>query len=491
MQGHGSVKHLDELIENPGTVGNFSQLVNPATKLWGELDNVYCHVGEQLTGELTVGFGYKARHYFGPELGFGYEIIQKAQQQSNDNDTYLIIKTAFAEASLAGDFRPQASGITAYSPPPLKGDDGNVDASKKPGHRLTEMITILQDTIDNLQTIVPTYDGEYSVEAFHWLHGLTDAASPDMLAEYETNLLNFIQEIRDELKKPDLPFFIGELGMQGISNVTESHMAMRDSQRIVAGSTSGAVFVQTALFVPENNPTEYEAYQRNEHRGSEHYHGRADTVYNIGKSFAAAVLQYQKELSEPAVPSPTAPPAPTPGPTDAYIPILETRGPTVEPQDSSLSSESPPPTPVAVTPLPTIDLRITSPTIESRTPSVDDTNVPTAVPIPGTPKANEGDAVTPPPIPQVASGKPTTHFAPSQHVPPPIVAFAAGLQQKSSARGAGGGVAIAALVIGLLLLGVAGFCFYKTTKLDKAPHMQQPDYPSNMNLRTAGGFSLT
>jgi alpha-galactosidase len=78
---------------------------------------------------------------------------------------------------------------------------------------------ILSETrrvLDDIKKYFPEYDEDrgYEIAGFVWFQGWNDAigaGNPD----YPQQMAHFIRDIRRDLKAPDLPFVIGELGTDG------------------------------------------------------------------------------------------------------------------------------------------------------------------------------------------------------------------------------------------------------------------------------------
>lgn len=66
MEGHGSIEHLRQLIQNPETSSSYSHLIEPDTQEFITIPDVYCRYNiDERKGPLTVGFGFRT-HKFGP-----------------------------------------------------------------------------------------------------------------------------------------------------------------------------------------------------------------------------------------------------------------------------------------------------------------------------------------------------------------------------------------------------------------------------------------
>ncbi len=103
MQGKGKIQHLEELVSDEATAGDYAHLRKGG--VWVELEDVWIKYWEK-RGKLTVGYGSPADR-IGPELGFGHVVGASLKNQ------VLIIKVAWGGQSLGRDFRPPSSGMPA------------------------------------------------------------------------------------------------------------------------------------------------------------------------------------------------------------------------------------------------------------------------------------------------------------------------------------------------------------------------------------------
>jgi len=183
---------------------------------WIVRDDVWMHFERSeinlKTGGLTPGFG-SSDTMVGPEIGFGHAI------GDTEGNQVLLIKTAWGGKSLGNDFLPPSSG--PYPAPEKAGDAGFYYA---------EMLRIVEDATSNLSTYFPDYDGQgHEIAGLCFHQGWNDQyGGLDEL--YETNLVNFINDIRSSNKGlgvPDLPIVIASSGMiEGVSLIKQAQLAM-------------------------------------------------------------------------------------------------------------------------------------------------------------------------------------------------------------------------------------------------------------------------
>jgi hypothetical protein len=196
---------------------------------WVERDDVFIRYGKR-HGKLTTGYGVSDK-FIGVELEFG-NIIGDAY-----DEPVLLIKTSWGGANIAINFRPPSSGspdqwvkkefekakarFEKTKNPKDKKTLEEVQAKygtkygEKYGVNYVRMLGEVDDTLKNLKAYVPGYaDQGYDIEGFVWFQGFNDQFN-DFHEEYETNLSNFIKDVRKEYKSPKLPFIIGQMGHGG------------------------------------------------------------------------------------------------------------------------------------------------------------------------------------------------------------------------------------------------------------------------------------
>lgn len=280
MVGMASEEHLRKLIQ--GTSDGDECSCDYQT-LWNgtdfrERDDVYMHF-ETRQGKLRAAYygATKGRsHYFGPEVGFGWTLGDALQ----NNETILLIKSAFGGRSLAVDFRPPSAGEGNYS---------NVLPSHY-GWEYRQMVTEFNDALQNLSHMYPDYDSEagYTLSGFVWFQGWNDMLNEDTTHEYASNLAHFIRDVRLEFKAPQMPFVIGELGMHGLHPQGRAAKRILDFRQAQQNTTLLPEFQNNTLFV---RTAPYMKFNVTTYNGGYHYNGRADTYYRIGQAMGRGMLQ--------------------------------------------------------------------------------------------------------------------------------------------------------------------------------------------------------
>ena len=255
MEGKAAVSTLDAVINDPKTRDKFKHL-KPDGK-WLVRDDVWVTFLDRkdrgrtmpVHGPLTVGFGSPktARDKdfkkvpvktIGPELGIGLVLGDHYDEQ------VLLIKAAWGGRAVKYSFRPpsampsddeikaQVKAIAEKRAAAIE----RAKAAKAAGKRVkavppertfeahkagygSDYRNVLSETkkvLDNIKTYFSNYDSKqgYEIAGFIWFQGWNDAigaGNPD----YVEQMAHFIRDIRKDLKTPDMPFVIGELGTDG------------------------------------------------------------------------------------------------------------------------------------------------------------------------------------------------------------------------------------------------------------------------------------
>ena len=266
MEGAGAIKgnernggkgSLEYLVKDPATAKQFAHTVDKNGK-WVVRDDVWIwYLGRK--GGLTAGYGAR-KDRIGPEFQFGHVMGDACENQ------VLLIKTAWGGKSLAKDFRPPSSG-------------GEV------GPFYTEMFKHVKDVLTNLKTHFPDYDGKgCEIAGFGWHQGWNDGCSANMVAEYETNMANFIRDVRKVFGAKDLPFVIADSGFGGRNQKVARRLGIRKAQAAVARypEFKGTVFcVETQdYFRPAEESPSRQGY---------HWNSNAETYFLIGNGMGQAM----------------------------------------------------------------------------------------------------------------------------------------------------------------------------------------------------------
>jgi alpha-galactosidase len=224
----------------------------PPTYLWSTRHDVWInYLGKH--GDLTVGYG-SPREGFGPELNFGHVVGNYYDEQ------VLIIKASWGGRALARGFLPPSSMLSdaeyakltaaqndetkawnAAEPAKIEAtnqkiiEQNKTAEKKKPlrkfrprelvtvakykdqfGKDYRNMVNEVHSCLSELGERFPGYRNRgYEIKGFVWFQGWNDQYQ-DRWLSYETNMANFIRDVRKEFKAPDMAFVIGQMGNDGL-----------------------------------------------------------------------------------------------------------------------------------------------------------------------------------------------------------------------------------------------------------------------------------
>ncbi len=236
MEGKAAVSTLDAVINDPKTREQFKHL-KPDGK-WLVRDDVWVTYLDRkqkrgmapVHGPLTVGYGSPklARNEdfkkvpvktIGPELGIGHVLGDHFDEQ------VLLIKACWGGRAVKYSFRPPSAMPTDEQ---IKTEVAEIKA-RKPDVEVTfelrkagygsdyrKVLSETQKVLGDIKKYFPDYDESqgYEIAGIVWFQGWNDgvgAGNPD----YVEQMTHFIRDIRKDLKTPNLPFVIGELGTDG------------------------------------------------------------------------------------------------------------------------------------------------------------------------------------------------------------------------------------------------------------------------------------
>jgi hypothetical protein len=265
-EGRGT---LAQLIEDPRLQPQLKHLRN-SNGSWAVRDDVWCRYkrehGPLLAGPLSIGFSIYGGHHFGPELEFGHVVGDQIESP------VLLIKTAWGGKSLYQDFRPPRSG-------------GSV------GPYYKKMIAEVREALANLKTDFPAYDGSgFELAGFVWYHGWNDGVDPkNAIPQYEQNLVNLIQDVRDEFQVPQLPVVIGELTGPWV----EAPQEWDQLRKAQAAAASRPEFAKTVRFVPTHEFVRKPEDSPNPTHGH-HEFGNAETYFLVGHALGEGMVSLRK-----------------------------------------------------------------------------------------------------------------------------------------------------------------------------------------------------
>ncbi|MEM9545031.1 MAG: sialate O-acetylesterase [Bacteroidota bacterium] len=273
MQGQGTIDDpendpgsLIDVIENDGN-GDWSEIGKVGD--WNVLDGAYLYFEkeeETIKSNITVGQGADA-NLIGPELMFAYQLDEYYE------DPVLIIKTAWGGASLAVDFRPPSAGNAT-------------------GELYDAMIKTVQDVTQNLGSEFPAIGvTNFELSGFAWFQGWNDGELESYLNEYESNLHDLINDIRNDLNAPNLPIVIANSGHGGF--VQSNDLWVQDMQNVVSVAQENVAcndtfyggrvgFVETKQYYKDASESPLDAIH--------HFNNNALTYLNIGKDLGNEMI---------------------------------------------------------------------------------------------------------------------------------------------------------------------------------------------------------
>ncbi|MFN9719515.1 MAG: sialate O-acetylesterase [Planctomycetota bacterium] len=273
-EGRGSLEYL---VRNSSTAEKFGHLKDANNK-WVIRDDVFISYLDR-KGPLTVGFGAK-QDRIGPELGFGCVVGDKI------DDPVVLIKCAWGGKSLAVDFRPPGAGPLPYS----LGEKGDAELEADPdivGHYYRDTLARTRIALQNLHEFIPdARERGYVIAGFGWHQGWNDRIHDRHNAEYESNMVQFIRDIRHDLGVNKLPFVIAETGMTGPDETHPRAISLMKAQAAAASQSEfegNVALVRTREFWrPKDQSPTGQGY---------HWNTNAETYYLIGEAMGHAMLK--------------------------------------------------------------------------------------------------------------------------------------------------------------------------------------------------------
>ena len=316
MEGKGNPLHIDTYRDDPLIAPSYAGLKE--NEGWRVRDDVWITYptkgGGAKHGRLSVGYGTKGVDSIGPEFGFGHAIGNAL------DEPVLLIKIAWGGKSLFRDFRPPSA---APSEADLQAEIDKVvlrnetAKRKKPVPTMAElkesfgayyraMIRHAKEELGAFETRFPELAGyQPEIAGFVWHQGFNDKVRREYretkYEDYTRWLGVFIQDVRNDLGSPNMPFIIGELSTGGIPGRGDFQLAQANVVRL-PGMERNVRFVPTAEYY---DMQAHELYLKNFWKGTDeqkaewekvgndrpyHYLGSGKTYYLKGVAFAEAIL---------------------------------------------------------------------------------------------------------------------------------------------------------------------------------------------------------
>ena len=283
MQGYGKIYEGSNGDSAPNTLldvvsndtdGQWSMLESDGA--WNVLDNAYIYFpngqGDTIRDHVSIGQGAYP-DLIGPELMFAHQMDEYYE------DPVLIIKTAWGGKSLAVDFRPPSAG-------------------GETGEYYNAMIQTIQQVTQNIESEFPDLGStDIEISGFAWFQGWNDGANDAYLNEYESNLHHLINDVRNDLGKPNLPFVVASSGhggyapnwgwigdMQEVISVAQENVACDDA---TYGGSLGFTDTKPFFINASDSPDD----------AAHHYHNNALSFLNIGKSIGEEMILAINEMA--------------------------------------------------------------------------------------------------------------------------------------------------------------------------------------------------
>jgi alpha-galactosidase len=279
LAGQSNMVGFGQLDGSPGTMEthvkgnpeNYGHLVDKDGKRVVRDDVWIVNVSDakkNQQGWLTTGYGASEGH-IGPEYGFGF-VVGDAYE-----DPVLIIKSAWGGRSLFHNFL--SPGSEEYAKPEKDGDKG---------FQYAEVLRHVKEITGDLKKYYPDYAGKgFEITGFGWHQGWNDRIDQKAVDSYESNMVNFIKDIRKDLGDPKLPFVIANTGIGGwdlperykakVEKHLQAQLAPADPEKYPDFKGNVAA-VETRDFqrTREESPSNQEF----------HWNRNWETLYLIGKS---------------------------------------------------------------------------------------------------------------------------------------------------------------------------------------------------------------
>jgi hypothetical protein len=312
MEGKVQSKLMDFQATDGKTKDLFAHLRKDGQ--WITRDDVFIkYLGEH--GGLTVGYGSGDRT--GVELEFGNVMGDHFEEP------VLLIKAAWGGHSLVKLFRSPSAGLPAEAKlqeelaSAQKRVTENNEKNKKSdplptmeditseyGSSYRNMLKEVEDSFANYETLFPTLKGKkLEIAGFVWFQGWNDQYG-GAEAEYESNMKHFIEDVRKDLKTPDMPFVIGVMGQNGskpaagpMLTIQEAQLAMEKVPEFAGNVKAVRTDVLVDKAAEELYPTWQDNIEQWEKTGSDHgYHYLGSAIWHLrmGGAFAKAMLEMMK-----------------------------------------------------------------------------------------------------------------------------------------------------------------------------------------------------
>ncbi|MGM9873887.1 MAG: sialate O-acetylesterase [Bacilli bacterium] len=215
---------------------------------------------------VTPGIGLNSNS-FGPEIGMS-EIL--SSKYKNSDEKIAIIRYSWGGTSLYNKWNSPTSVASGLGGTLYVKDEYTFNG-RKSAELYYKMMVTFSDAIESLED---QYDLNYL--GMCWMQGEGDAYNIQIASSYGTLLTNFINDVRDDLSLPDLPFIIGEIATTcgGRDDI------IREQEALVANTVSN-----TTLIHNRDLPVGY----------FDAWHFRATSMVKLGNRFGARMIESTDE----------------------------------------------------------------------------------------------------------------------------------------------------------------------------------------------------
>ncbi|MEM7476776.1 MAG: sialate O-acetylesterase [Planctomycetota bacterium] len=288
MQGHGRISlGKDGDLDYTAKQDRFAYLGKDGD--WAERSDVwYYHLsgkGELSTGGLKPGQGANETSV-GPELAFGHVLGEHFDEQ------VLLIKCAWGGQAIAMTFRPPSSGLPQqelmsqlFERAKKKNSDLTMDEFKRLfGMRYRQTLQEVEQALANLEKHFPEYNDQgYEIAGFFWHQGWNDGTRREFAEEYESNMVNFIEDMRKDLGNEKIPFVIATSGMGGPD---ATGVAGYLAKSIEPAQMAAAKQSENCVAIPTRH---FQLHQPG--RQKSHWYNSAESYCLVGDAAAKAMIE--------------------------------------------------------------------------------------------------------------------------------------------------------------------------------------------------------
>ncbi len=312
MEGKAPNSLLEHQATDPKTRDVFAHLRKDGK--WIVRDDVFIKFLNR-KGPLTIGYGSPGRT--GVELEFG------TVMGNHFDEPVVLIKAAWGGHSLYKNFRPPSAGLPPEEVLKRELDQAHANLKKRNekskkdeqlptlddiksayGASYRNMLAEVRDVMENSGTLFPALKGKkLELAGFVWFQGWNDQYGGQ--DEYAANLKLFIQDVRKDLKAPNLPVVIAAMGQNGSKPATGAMLTVQKAQLAmndVPGFKGTVKAIRTDTLVDQAAEQLYPKWRENVEAwklvGGDfayHYLGSAIWFNRIGRSMGEAMLELGAE----------------------------------------------------------------------------------------------------------------------------------------------------------------------------------------------------